>query len=209
MTAKEQCKCCVHCSDGEEGQHQCSSPLKKINKLKLDMSLAQSIKVVPVRSSSIFSHLSSPSGSPDSTRSLCSPKRLQKEQFSLEELLSSSSPTQKARVLRRPYSIPRDSTQPIRGCFSNSESTEHVDDEEKDEFPKLYSPRPRSSTCPESRAWKRRLKARTERRPASPPACGVEMSLLSQQLSSMAIKEELHIPHRDLPLLLETDKVGD
>ena len=108
-----------------------------------------------------------------------------------------------------PSYLAHDVTQPMSGFLSNTGSNENIDDEKRDEFPEVLYPRPRSSTCPESRAWKRHLKLRAERRPASPPACGVEISLLSQQLSSMAIKEQLHIPQRDLPLLLESEKVTD
>ena len=169
----------------------------------MDISLPLSIKVIPVRSSSVLSHISSPSGSPGSTHSLCSPRSLRKKECSLEELLSSSPPAHKARILRMPSHLPRDSTQPMSGSLSHSGSTENIDDEERDEFSAMYSQRPRSSTCPESRAWKRHLKVRAERQPASPPACGIEVCQLSQQLSCIAMKAQLHIPQRDLPLLLE------
>ena len=177
-------------------------------------------------SASVNSHISSLSSSPASlSRSLgCSPKYLNSKHLSLEELLSHSPPACRARLTSRlPSTIARDATQPISGCLSphagsSSENLNHKEEneeeeedegEERDSVATTLGPhRPRSRTCPESRAWKRRLRLRTERRPASPPPYDVEMSLLSHQLSVISLKQELHIPNRELPLLPEntTDK---
>ena len=127
---------------------------------------------------------------------------------SLEELLSSSPPAYKARLLRLPSHVSRDATQPSRGDLSASSDQVDIEGSEDQfsEFPLSPLPRPHSSTCPESRAWKRRQEMKVRRRPASPPACPVEVTLLSQQLASMALKQHLHIPDRVLPELSETDK---
>lgn len=132
---------------------------------------------------------------------------------SVEELLLSSSPPAARRLLRLRSSVARDPTQPASGTLSGTQSPQNAtaagsmeEGLEGEEGRDTFSlPRPRSSTCPESRAWKRKLKVRAERRPASPPACGVEVSLLSHHLSAMLIKHELSIPHRHLPLLTETE----
>ena len=203
---------------------------RNIGGLKLDMSLCADNRTgIPVRSASVLTQLSSsPAGiSPDSLlNNMCSPRSLRRKHCSLEELITTSPPAHKARLLRMPSCVARDPTQPISGRLSQNSSCECLDrggggeggneeiseeDEENEERDTFSSnafftpPRQRSSTCPESRAFKRRLKVRAERRPASPPACDVEVSLLSQQLSSLVIKEELHIPARQLAQVQESD----
>ena len=160
-----------------------------------------------VRSCSVLGHLSSTTSSPSPETSavsspFCMRRRRTQTHCSLDELLSTSPPAHQALLLRQPSCVARDPIQPTSGTLNSS--TEQVNDDEEEERDNFCAvARQRSSTCPESRAWKRRLKVRAERRPASPPPCDVHVSLLSQQLSSISIKEQLSIPDRDLPNLNE------
>ena len=160
-----------------------------------------------VRSCSVLGHLSSSTSPPSPETSavsspFCMRRRRTQTHCSLDELLSTSPPAHQALLLRQPSCVARDPIQPTSGTLNSS--TEQVNDDEEEERDNFCAvPRQRSSTCPESRAWKRRLKVRAERRPASPPPCDVHVSLLSQQLSSISIKEQLSIPERNLPNLNE------
>jgi hypothetical protein len=159
---------------------------------------------------------STPGGSPGSTWSLPniaqSPFLSRKHYDSLEALMSSSPPAHVSRILKLPGAghVPRDAIQPLSGSFSNSQNEKDEEAEEEiDSFPGNFSPRPRSRTCPESMVRRRRARMKVDRRPPSPPPCGVQVSLLSHQMSLMAVKEKLHIPDRDLPQLAETPPDDD
>lgn len=66
--------------------------------------------------------------------------------------------------------IPRDSIQPISGSISDlSEKHSSGMEEEEDDFSTRFVPRPRSKTCPENKAWRRKQKQKARPRPPTPP----------------------------------------
>lgn len=98
-----------------------------------------------------------------------------------------------------PVRIPRDPVQPLSGSISDVHSEASNEDcEEADVFP--LAPRQRSSTCPENRSFKRRVRMRnTMNRPPTPPPAGADESDVEKQFSRLVIKEKLRIPTRPLP----------
>ena len=72
---------------------------------------------------------------------------------------------------RSPARLPRDPLQPARGSICDLTAGDRpspADDEEADSFNFRPFQRPRSSTCPENRAWRRRKMA-AQNRPPTPP----------------------------------------
>ena len=160
---------------------------------------------------------SSRSGSPTSTQSLPqSPFFSRKHSSSLEALLSVSPPVIVNQVIHQQGGvyIPRDPIQPLRGDLSPKSTGSDDESEELGDSFQMDTkmvPRIRSHTCPESglRNIKvRKARIKVNRRPPSPPAFAADISLLSQQVSSLVIKDKLHIPERKLDEVVETVKEG-
>jgi hypothetical protein len=86
--------------------------------------------------------------------------------------------------------IPRDSSQPRTGSFSDLHSEHSVDDELGDLFPTAMPFRPRAQTCPDNRAWLRKMKVRARSRPPTPPPGGFIDNQLVNELNKISIRDQ-------------------
>jgi hypothetical protein len=109
-----------------------------------------------------------------------------------------------------PPRLPRDPVQPNHGSISDLSSKpdcNNSSDEDGDVFKPLPEMRPRSRTCPEKGAFRRRAAARAKGRPPTPPPGIVAdgTTMLDKQVLLHIKKDRLHIHEREMPDLLEDD----